>query len=160
MNYISLNDFKWGWIFRHRELPVDSESLNLIKPLAENSANQLWRNQISKEASHASHFLGDDWPSRHGVWGDRLRWQEQWESDDTELPEELLAHCNWENNVTVWFCYDIDHIVETRWDIFRRFWKNFLFYDDEPFLIGKSRNQVVRFHSDGSYQTGIKPVGK
>jgi hypothetical protein len=160
MNYISLNDFKWGWIFRHRELPVDSESLTLIRPLDKVSANQFWRTHLSKEATHASHFLSDDWPEGNGIWGNRLPWQAAWDSDLCDLPEELASHCRWEANVTVYFAWNVDHVIETRWDVFERYWKNFLFYDDEPFLLGKGRRQIVRFHTDGTYQTGIKPVGK
>ncbi|MFK4751756.1 MULTISPECIES: DUF2947 family protein [Oceanospirillaceae] len=157
MNYVSLNDFKWGWIFRHRELPVDSESLGLIRPLDKASANQFWKTHISKEAAHASHFLGDDWPSRNGVWQPKENWQLAWEADANAMPALMAQHIPWETNVTVFFCYDVDHIVQTRWDIFQRHWKNFLFVDDQPMLLGKSRDEVVRFFNDGSYQTGIRP---
>ena len=160
MNHVSLNDFKWGWIFRHRELPVDSESLSLIRPLDKASANRYWQTAISKEATHANHFMNDDWPSRKGLWSERFDWQKSWDRDERDLPEELAAHCSWENNVTVYFAWDVDHVVETRWDVFSRYWKNFLFYDDEPFLLARGRAQVVRFHSDGSFQTGLKPAGK
>ncbi|WP_028293606.1 DUF2947 domain-containing protein [Oceanobacter kriegii] len=157
MNYVPLSDFKWGWIFRHRELPIPSEHLELIRPLAKNAANQYWKTHISKEAAHAVNFLGDDWPSHNGVWNDKENWEAAWDSDSQELPEALAEHIQWESNVTVFFCYDVDHVVQTRWDIFQQHWKNFLFVDDEPILLGKNRNECVRFHSDGSYQTGMKP---
>ncbi|WP_221794066.1 DUF2947 domain-containing protein [Oceanobacter mangrovi] len=157
MNYVPLSDFKWGWIFRHRELPIPSEQLELIRPLAKDSANQFWKTHISKEATHASHFLGDDWPSRNGVWQPKEDWQSGWESDNNDLPILLAEHIQWESNVTIFFCYDVDHIVQSRWDIFQQHWKNFLFVDDQPILVGKGRQEVARFNSDGSYQVGTRP---
>ncbi|MFL0807492.1 MAG: DUF2947 domain-containing protein [Oceanobacter sp.] len=160
MNYIPLQDFKLGWIFRHRELPIPESALAMIKPLTTTSANQFWRDQISREATHANHFLSDDWPAQNGIWLESMNWQARWESDFPDMPELLEEHCHWEGNTRVFFCYDVDHIVETTWAVFSAHWKNFLFYDDEPILIGKNRRQVALFHSDGSCQIGNRLSGK
>ncbi len=157
MNYLDWSEYRQGWIFRHRELPVAEEDLAQILPLADADAHQLWRQNISKEAAHASHFLGDDWPAHNGVWTDQGNWQECWEADSNELPELIAAHLSWDENTVVYFCYSSEHVVQTNWKIFRLYWKNFLFYDDEPILIGKKRQQVVRFHSNGTYDIGIRP---
>ncbi len=153
MEYQNLEDYPQSWIFRHRELPVSSELLADIRPLSEASAMQFWKSKISKEATHASHFLGDDWPARNGVWDVRADWQKRWESEDDQLPEEL-DFPDWELNTQVFFCYDHHHVIQTSWDTFRKCWKNFLFYDDEPILLARKRLQVARFHSDGSFETG------
>ncbi len=158
MNYLDWSEYRQGWIFRHRELPVAADDLSQILPLTLAGSQQFWRQQISKEATHASHFLGDDWPERNGVWTDKGNWQEDWDSDSNELPELIAAHLSWDDNTVVYFCYSSEHVVQTNWKIFRRYWKNFLFYDDEPLLLGKKRQQVVRFHSDGTYDIGIRPV--
>lgn len=158
MQYQDWQDYRQGWIFRHRELPIPDEQRQQIRPLAADSAAQVWRQQISLEASHASHFLSDDWPARNGVWqSERLAWQEQWESDDVQLPQEIAEHCDWQDNTVVFFCYDMHHVVETNWRIFKQHWKNFLFFDDGPLLIAKRRQEAVQFFSDGQYQLGIKP---
>lgn len=157
MKYQSLADFRWGWTFRHRELPIDSETLERILPLSQQAANQYWKTNVSKEAAHASLFLGDDWPSRNGVWQPKTNWESSWESDSPALPEELAEHCQWEDNVTVFYCYDTHNVVQTQWGVFKRHWKNFLFVDDGTLLLAKGRDQVVRFFSDGNYQVGIKP---
>jgi hypothetical protein len=47
-------------------------------------------------------------------------------------------------------------VIETTWDVFKRTWKNFLFMDDGPLLIGKKRDQVVQFMSNGTYRIGDK----
>lgn len=157
MNYVPLDQYKQGWIFRHREMPVASDDLEAILPLSTQSAQQLWRQYLSKEATHASHFLGDDWPSQNGVWAEKGEWQTRWESDDKPLPELISEHCAWDNNTVVYFCYDMHNVIQTTWLMFQKYWKNFLFYDDAVFLLGKKRQQVVRFDSDGSFEVGIKP---
>lgn len=159
MNYTPLQDFKLGWIFRHRELPVPESILADIKPLSVSSANQFWRTAVSRQATHANHFLADDWPAHKGVWAEKENWQQAWEGDSADLPQLIEQHCYWEGNTRVFFCYDIDHVIETTWSVFRDHWKNFLFYDDEPILIGKGRKQAILFHSDGTYQLGMKPEG-
>lgn len=158
MKYLDWSEYKQGWVFRHREMPVAEQDLADIRPLAAADAEQFWRQHISKEATHASHFMNDDWPARNGVWSERGEWQALWDSDSNELPELIAAHLSWEDNTPVWFCYSSSHVVQSSWKTLRRYWKNFLFFDDEPILVGKKRQQVVRFHSDGSFEIGTRPA--
>ena len=72
------------------------------------------------------------------------------------LPELLQAFSDWNDNTVVYFCYDINNVVQTTWRTFKQSWKNFLFYDDEPIMLAKKRMQVARFHSNGTYETGIR----
>lgn len=160
MNYITLEEYKQGWIFRHRELLISSENLAQIKPLDSQSAQQFWRQNISLEATHASHFLQDDWPEKNGVWSEKSDWQTSWDSDENDLPELWQDHCQWDDNTQVFFCYDASNVVQTSWKVMKQHWKNFLFYDDSVFLLGKKRDQVVRFESDGSFQIGLKSAAK
>lgn len=51
----------------------------------------------------------------------------EWESDEPELPEALAAHLAWQDDVTVYFCYEKYNVLETKWSVFKRHWKNFLF---------------------------------
>merc|ERR1712000_49066 len=132
-DYLDWSEYKQGWSFRHRELPVGADALAEIRPLAADSALQIWRQYISKEATHATHFLGDDWPARNGIWTEQGNWQEAWDSDSNELPELIAAHMSWDDNTVVYFCYSAEHVVQTCWKVFREHWKNFLFFD-EPFL--------------------------
>ncbi|MCA6127141.1 DUF2947 domain-containing protein [Thalassolituus oleivorans] len=156
MDYQTLQEYSQGWIFRHRELVLSEECLADIKPLSTRFANQYWRQNISAEATHASHFLGDDWPAHNGIWLEKGEWQAAWESDDMALPELLQAFSDWNDNTVVYFCYDINNVVQTTWRTFKQSWKNFLFYDDEPIMLAKKRMQVARFHSNGTYETGIR----
>jgi hypothetical protein len=78
----------------------------------------------------------------------------EWESDDPELPEEVLEHIQWQDDVTVYFCYEKYNVIETKWDVFKRNWKNFLFFDDGPILIGRRREEALWFQTDGSVKLG------
>lgn len=159
-NVRSWSDYPEGWIFRHRELAVAEDDLAAILPLTSTASRQCWMANVSREASHASHFMQDDWPARNGVWTDSGEWQTHWDSDSNELPELLAAHLSWDDNTVVYLCYHAEHVVQTSWRIFRRYWKNFLFYDDEPILLAKKRAQVAQFHSDGTFHIGVRPAAK
>ena len=156
MKYIPLSDYKNAWIFRHADMPVPAEDLVSIKPMSPVSATDVWRNNISKQCNTPEDFSNGDWPFNPENWLENIQWQEQWESDDPALPEEILAHLPWENETTVYYCVDSEAVLETTWEVFRRHWKNFLFFDDECILIGRRRKQALQFHQDGTVSLGKK----
>jgi hypothetical protein len=156
MDYIPLPEYRYAWFFKHQEMPVPSEALSQIKPLSEASANQVWLQLISKKVNHPDLFLKDDWPSQQQTWQVTQQWQQQWESDDSDMPEIIDEYLQWEGNTIVYFCYHADNIIETTWDIFRAHWKNFLFLDNGPILLGKRRNEVLQFFEDDQLKIGIK----
>ncbi|OUS20171.1 hypothetical protein A9R01_18085 ['Osedax' symbiont bacterium Rs2_46_30_T18] len=156
MEYISLNNYRYAWFFKHRDLPVEDDILQLIRPLAENSSSQIWHQLISKNANHPDMFEADDWPAKQSTWSQQAQWQSQWESDELDLPEQIEDFIDWEGNTVVYFCYHADNMIETTWEIFSRHWKNFLFLDNGPILIGKRRSEVIQFHHDGHFSLGCK----
>ena len=85
-----------------------------------------------------------------------MDWQQAWDGDEPELPAELLANIKWEDNTTIFFCYEKYNIIETKWGVFKRNWKNFLFFDDGPLLLGRKQNQVVWFQSNGTFQLATR----
>jgi len=157
MRYVSLEDYARGWIFRHHELPVPAEDLALIRPLAEPVANQIWSEWVSKENLHPEDLGQGDWAGQGNSWSEPERWQERWESEKTEMPEAILEHLQWEDNTVVFFCYEADHVIETTWAVFRRHWKNFLFFDNGPMLMGRKRKQVVQFNETGNFRLAERP---
>lgn len=78
----------------------------------------------------------------------------QWESDDSALPDVILQYLDWQDDVTIYFCYEKYNVIETKWSVFKRHWKNFLFYDDGPFLLARRRKQVLWFGNDGAVKLG------
>lgn len=157
MNYISLEDYNKAWIFRHRELPISDEDMQEIKPLTEMRAEQIWSEHISRECSHPEHFADKDWAAQDSNWLEKDFWQSAWDSNSDELPSLLKEYvASWDENITVYFCYQSDHIIETKWGVFKRHWKNFLFFDNGPVLLGRKRKEVAQFFDNGSYRIGTR----
>ncbi|MBQ0784033.1 MAG: DUF2947 domain-containing protein [Amphritea sp.] len=154
MSYLPIEEYKKIWIFKHKDMLVSDEDLIQIKPLTETRAEQVWSQQISKQNAHPELFDEEDWANKTQTWLETDNWQQLWESDDPSLPEILAGHLQWDDSTVIWFCYESEHVLETTWDVFRRNWKNFLFFDDGPLLIGRKRKQVAQFHQTGNYRIG------
>lgn len=157
MKYLELDEFDRAWIFRHKDLPLTDAEKQAIKPYTEAVSNQLWHQYISQEAGHPSQFGQGDWPLLASARAEKGLWQDVWDSDEVELPSIILEALDWDENTNVLFFYDSDRVVETTWKVFKSAWKNFLFFDDGPVLLGKKRKQVVQFLQDGSCVVGSRP---
>ncbi|MCM2680286.1 DUF2947 family protein [Echinimonas agarilytica] len=156
MNYMSLDDLKNAWIFRHNSLPIEASDRAAIKPFTEPRANQLWDTFVSKQVDHPDFFKQGDWAFNNNTWKDSDNWESTWDSDDPALPELIQEHLNWDINTVVYYCVNRKYVIECRWEVFQRCWKNFLFMDDGALLIGKRRDEVVQFSSDGTFKIGQK----
>ncbi len=156
MNYTSLDDLKNAWVFKHKSLPIEDKDKAKIKPMIAERAQTLWDNAISKQVDHPDFFKKGDWPFDANSWKDTGKWESVWDSDDEDLPELILEHLAWDNNTVVYFCNARHNVIETTWMVFKRCWKNFLFMDDGPILVGKKRQEAVQFLSNGSFKIGSK----
>ncbi len=156
MNYIELNDYKKKWIFTHQSMPVLVDDMPWFKPMTLNRARQFWCEQISKQSPSMSHFSANEWPSQPTSWQGEIDWQSAWD-EDRALPTEFLQHFSWDDNLVVYFCYEKHDVVETKWGLFKKYWKNFLFYDDNPLLLGKKKKEVAQFQQNGRVKLGKKP---
>lgn len=154
MSYTPLDQYQRKWIFTHQSLPVPAEDLVHIKPISQQRAAQLWIENISKQSPDAERLSSGDWPSKASNWSDEVDWSDAWEADEPELPQAILEHIDWQDDVTVYFCYEKYNIIETKWSIFKKHWKNFLFFDDGPILIGRRRSEALWFNTNGSVKLG------
>ncbi|QIA62978.1 DUF2947 family protein [Vibrio astriarenae] len=154
MSYISINEYSRKWIFTHQSMPVPEADLELIKPMSQARAAQLWKEQVSATSPDAARFSSQDWPMKDSNWSESISWMSEWESDEIDLPEALTQHIDWQDDVTIYFCYEKYNVLETKWAVFKKHWKNFLFYDDGPILIGKKRDQALWFQEDGTVKLG------
>jgi len=156
MSYIGIEQLKNAWIFKHKSLPVDETDLIKIKPMTPARANVVWDTFISKQVDHPDFFKKGDWPFDQSSWLDQGNWEKVWDSDVEALPELLIEHLNWDSNTVVYFCSSRNQVIETTWLVFKRCWKNFLFIDDGPILIGKKRKEAVQFNANGLFKIGLK----
>ena len=152
MNYVELESYSRKWIFTHASMPVAESDLALIKPLTQARSAQIWGEHVSRQSPDADHFEKGDWAHDDKIWSQAADWQAAWDSDEPELPEEMLAFLDWEDNTTVFFCYEKYNVIETKWGVFKRNWKNFLFFDDGPMLLGRKKPQVAWFSSKGTFK--------
>ncbi|QYJ79852.1 DUF2947 domain-containing protein [Shewanella acanthi] len=154
--YIPLENYRRKWIFNHKDLPVSDEDKTHILPLTDKSAMQVWNQWISNKSSCAEQFTKGDWAAKATAWTETAHWQSAWDSEDNSLPETIAAHIQWPDDTTVYFCYEKYQIIETRWDVFVRNWKCFLFFDDGPILISPKQTQAVMFEQSGQYKVGMR----
>ncbi len=156
MNYIDFASYKKKWIFNHPSMPVAQADLLDIKPMATLRANQLWQEFVSKRSPTLLNLDQDEWVNTQDAWHEEMEWQESWESE-SDLSENFWQFFSMDENSIVYFCYDKQDIIETRWKIFRKYWKNFLFYDDEPLLLVKKKKLVAQFSQNGRVKLGVRP---
>ncbi len=157
MSYTPLEQLKNAWIFKHKSLPISDGDLTKIKPMTKDRANVVWDTFISRQVDHPDFFKKGDWPFDKNNWQEQGKWEGIWDSNEDSLPELITSHIAWDNNTVVYYCSNRDNVIETTWAVFARCWKNFLFMDDGPILIGKKRSQVVQFTSNGYFNIGEKP---
>ncbi|SEL46287.1 Protein of unknown function [Colwellia chukchiensis] len=156
MNYISLDELKNAWIFKHNSLIISDSDKSKIKPMSVSRANVLWDNNISKQVDHPDFFKKGDWPFNSNTWQDSGKWESIWDSEDSELPKMILTHLAWDNNTVVYYCTSRNYVIETTWAVFKRCWKNFLFMDDGAILLAKRRTQAVQFLDTGYFKIGTR----
>ncbi len=156
MSYININDYPRKWIFTHQSMPLSSSDLEQIKPMTQARASQFWQENISRHSPDSDRFSTQDWPGKKSSWINEADWMAVWESDDNALPKAIAEYIDWQDDVTVYFCYEKYNILETKWWLFKKHWKNFLFFDDGPILLGRRRNQALWFASNGTVKLGNK----
>ncbi|UJF16909.1 DUF2947 domain-containing protein [Vibrio sp. SS-MA-C1-2] len=155
MSYQNLDEYSKKWIFTHPSMPVSEQDYALIKPMTQARSMQLWKDFISAQSPDPEHFERGDWPVNQSLWQpETVDWQTTWEADGTDLPTEISEYIDWQDQVTIYFCYEKYNVIETTWGVFKRTWKNFLFFDDGPILIGKKRKQALWFAQDGTVKLG------
>ncbi|NVD06829.1 DUF2947 family protein [Vibrio sp. JPW-9-11-11] len=156
MSYQPLDQYQRKWIFTHQSMPVPEGELEAIKPMTQARSAQLWQENISAQSPDSDRLSSSDWPMKESNWKETVDWMAAWESDDQALPLPVVDFIDWQDDVTVYFCYEKYNVVETKWSVFKKYWKNFLFYDDGPILIGRRRSEALWFDSEGNVKLGLR----
>ena len=154
MSYTALDEYQRKWIFTHQSMPLPAEDLEKIKPMTQARSSQFWKENVSPQSPDAERLSSQDWPSKASNWNEEISWMAHWEADEPDMPEEILNFIDWQDDVTVYFCYEKYNVLETKWAIFKKHWKNFLFYDDGPILLGRRRSEALWFATNGTVKIG------
>ena len=156
LSYIPLTEYRRKWIFNHNEIPVSDDDKNEIKPLTEKSAMLIWNKLISNKSIRPDLISKGDWAARSNSWKKEGLWQSAWDCDEPQLPEPIPESIEWNDDVIVYFCYEKYQVIETTWEVFKRNWKCFLFFDDGPLLVSAQEKQAIWFQQNGEFQLGIR----
>lgn len=106
MSYTTLDEYQRKWIFTHQSMPLPAEDLEKIKPMTQARASQFWKENVSPQSPDAERLSSQDWPSKASNWNEEISWMANWEADEPEMPEEILNFIDWQDDVTVYFCYE------------------------------------------------------
>lgn len=151
--YQNLDNFPKSWIFKRGDPKIETSDLGEIRLLTEQRASDIWRDYISDEQLHPDKLSDDCWLNNSGLMPDemsKIQWEKVWESDELMLPEDFITHFStWGDDTKVYFCCHNELIFETKWSVFRRTWKAFLFLDNGPILIGRKKKQAAQFFNSG-----------
>ena len=73
MNYISLDEYKKAWVFRHKDMPISADDAQQIKPMTSERAAVLWSTMVSREHDHPDFFDKTDWCGKEESFIETLR---------------------------------------------------------------------------------------
>ncbi len=124
--YIDISNYEAKWMFED-EIPVSAIDLKRIKPLTEDYSSRIWSKYISSENRHPMLLKNHEWPCLSSTWNITSSWQEEWNSDNNDLPNDLEHNIQWHYDSIIYFAYCKESIIETTWSVFKRNWKCFLF---------------------------------
>lgn len=84
------------------------------------------KENISAQSPDMDRLSSQDWPMSESNWLESVDWMAAWESDEPEMPQEVDAHIDWQDDVTVYFCYEKYNVIETKWSIFKSIGRTFV----------------------------------
>lgn len=146
--YRPLSDSGKEWVFRREEPFVSEQDRSQILLLGELAGANIWRDYISDACLYPDLFASDAWVKKNRIAD--ADWETPWESDEPELPAEVIEHCHhWGDDTKIYFCCHADFVIETTWGVFQRTWKAFLFLDSDAVLVGRKKKQALQFCENG-----------
>ena len=156
MKHTELSQYPFAWVFNRADMGISEADKAAILPLTHHYAKQVWQQNVSSEAVDLDRLDERDWLSQDDLWPYEQQWDEAFESDDVMLPAEMVGYLNWDPKTIVFVCYDQEHIIETRYDVFKRCWKAFLFAEEQALVVGHRRNEALWFVDETRVKLGKK----
>ncbi|MHA3772289.1 DUF2947 family protein [Verrucomicrobiota bacterium sgz303538] len=148
-------DPETDWCFFVPDYPVPADCLAQIRPIAEESARELWCHFIDSKARHPMMLPDDAWPARLCSSPVSAHWQADWNDETaTTFNNWLNTTLPWPRELPVIFTWSSSQSVETSWEVFSRCWRNFLFDDEGSFLWSLQRTEAIVFTPCGLAHAG------
>ena len=155
INYRSLNATE-DWCFFFEDCAIPPENLVQIKPLTEESAQNLWRQYVSPHPNfdHPALLLQESWPQKLRSSPTYAEWKYDWNDDtSTDFQDWLIRNLP---NTSLIFQWSSCDAVQTSTEIFICHWRNFLFSDEGPFVWSLQQPQAIRFMPNGVAYAGFR----
>jgi hypothetical protein len=152
---------KQDWYFFTTDGVLEEQGLTELSPLTESSSREIWRTYFCANPScHHPQLLPDSaWARKILASENTEYWQGDWyEQDDAAaiFPEWLCQTIKWPADTKIIFSYSAKYSVEATWEIFRNYWRNFLYEDEGPVLWSLQHSEAIRFMPNGWAYAGFR----
>lgn len=153
--YIDMKYYPNNWYFYDKDISIADCDIEKIKPFTQQYCSFLWNHYISKSGRHSILLKPDEWLVELLKNNPICYFDTDWNENRYDTLRDLLSEClHFNNQDHIYFFWNREDGIETTWEIFLRYWINFLFNDEGPILINPSSKHVIRFGSDGSVRIG------
>lgn len=138
-NFLPFEEFeeKWCFIGKRARISVTNEDLKFILPLTKTFCAQKWKDLIHISADHimSSKIMNSDELKvliPDCGCGDDFKEQ--------KTRKFLMKYMKLKNDERLTFFWNNEHALETKWDVFLKYWPDFCFYG--------TPGGIIVFHSD------------
>jgi hypothetical protein len=156
--YIPLDLWDGKWAFFDNDIKIDDKDTDKIKPLNEDFSSQLWDKFISTKNRHFMLLDNDEWPILLARTDSIYNWQNDWNQINIpNFQEVLIKHVNISMDSIILFFWMKERAIQTSWEIFLKYWINFLFDDECPILLSIETHKAIIFGPHGQTWFGNYP---
>lgn len=156
--YTSLEKCSFGWFFHDKKndaINVTEQDRCKILPLSKQYCRLLWNQYISKKNRHPMQLAEDEWLRLMSETEVIDNFTNDWNDNNYDgLRVVLKQRLDYAPEDEIYFFWNHETAVETTWEIFLKYWINFLFEDEGPILINPKSGYVLSFGPDGSVLVG------
>jgi hypothetical protein len=155
--YIDMKEFGGNWFFYMDDMKVPDKDIKSIKPLSDEFSSLLWNKNINNHKRHFALFSNYEKMALSLKKID-YNWQDDWNNNYNEnFSNYLRENISYNPYDTIIVFWSKECAVETNWEIFLKYWSNFLFDDEGVILINTADERILLFTSDGMMQLGKIP---
>lgn len=120
--------------------------------LDENESASTWKAFVKSDRSSYFRLSDDNWVINSETIK-VLNWIDAYNEDDNEkLSEQLRNSVDWDVDEGVRIYISKLIVLETVWDVFLKYWDDFIAFEDDAFILGatsSSENNIFLFMSSG-----------
>lgn len=158
--YIPIDEFALKWRFAEDSTKwtvLPPSDLAFLKPLTDNSAEQLWTKYVDDSAKHLMEIVLKTDPPDRDLFGKRvLEIDDDWSSreEHRRVSAALRNQLDIADSATLFFFWNASCAVETTWDILLRYWSDFCYPSDDSNVATMLDAGVNLYYIEGTVWQG------